>query len=160
LFLQKALEKRRRISQNRGLLSRSGADFPVFSEGFRGRFRGCHGWFSTPIFAKESQKMAKTAAKPPTKSEVYADIAGATALTRKQVAAVFDALSESIKKSLKKGGIFAVPGLMKLVVIRKPAQPAKKGINPFTKQEQMFKAKPARNVIKIRALKSLKDMVK
>ena len=104
--------------------------------------------------------MAKTGAKPPTKSEVYAEIAGATELTRKQVAAVFDTLSESIKKSLKKGGIFAVPGLMKLVVVKKPAVPAHKGINPFTKQEQMFKAKPARNVIKIRALKSLKDMVK
>jgi nucleoid DNA-binding protein len=48
---------------------------------------------------------------------------------------------------------------MKVVVVRKPATKARKGINPFTKQETMFKAKPARNVVKIRALKALKDMV-
>jgi hypothetical protein len=61
----------------------------------------------------------------------------------------------------KKGpGIFALPGLMKITVIQKPAVKAHKGINPFTKQEQMFKAKPARKVVKVRALKALKDMVK
>ena len=49
-------------------------------------------------------------------------------------------------------------GLMKIKVVHKPAQPARKGINPFTKEEVMFKAKPARNVIKVLALKSLKDM--
>ncbi len=49
-------------------------------------------------------------------------------------------------------------GLMKIKLVRKPAQPARKGINPFTKEEVMFKAKPARNVIKVLALKSLKDM--
>jgi nucleoid DNA-binding protein len=52
-----------------------------------------------------------------------------------------------------------VPGLMKLVVQRKPATKARKGINPFTGEETMFKAKPARNVVKIRPLKNLKDMV-
>ena len=61
----------------------------------------------------------------------------------------------------KKGpGIFAVPGLMKIAVIQKPAVKARKGINPFTKLEQMFKAKPARKVIKVRPLKALKDMAK
>ena len=53
-----------------------------------------------------------------------------------------------------------MPGLLKIMVIQKPATNAHKGINPFTKQEQMFKAKPARKVIKVRALKALKDMVK
>jgi hypothetical protein len=56
--------------------------------------------------------------------------------------------------------IFAVPGLMKITVIQKPAVKARMGMNPFTKQEQMFKAKPARKVIKVRALKALKDMAK
>ncbi len=104
--------------------------------------------------------MAK-AAKPATKSEVLACIAASTELSRKQVAAVFDALAGCIKNAVgKKGpGLFAVPGLMKIVVVQKPAVPAHKGINPFTKQEQMFKAKPARRVVKIRALKALKDMV-
>jgi nucleoid DNA-binding protein len=102
------------------------------------------------------------AAKLPSKSEVLASIAETTELSRKQVASVFDALSDLIKKNVgKKGpGMFVVPGLMKIVVIQKPATKAHKGINPFTKQEQMFKAKPARKVIKVRPMKALKDMAK
>ena len=102
------------------------------------------------------------AAKPLSKSETLASIAGTTELSRKQVASVFEALSDLIKKNVgKKGpGMFVVPGLMKIVVIQKPATKARKGINPFTKQEQMFKAKPARKVIKVRPMKALKDMAK
>jgi nucleoid DNA-binding protein len=102
------------------------------------------------------------AAKPATKSEILASIAATTELSRKQVASVFDALSGLIKGAVgKKGpGLFAVPGLLKIVVVQKPAVPAHKGINPFTKLEQMFKAKPARKVDKVRPLKALKDMVK
>ena len=102
------------------------------------------------------------AAKAATKSEILASIAGTTELSRKQVASVFDALGGLIKGAVgKKGpGLFAVPGLMKIVVVNKPAVKAHKGINPFTKQEQMFKAKPARRVIKVRPLKALKDMAK
>ena len=102
------------------------------------------------------------AAKPLSKSETLASIAEATELSRKQVASVFEALSGLIKKNVgKKGpGLFVVPGLMKIVVIQKPATKAHKGINPFTKQEQMFKAKPARRVIKVRPMKALKDMAK
>ena len=102
------------------------------------------------------------AGKAPTKSEILASIAASTELSRKQVASVLDALAGLIGKNVgKKGpGIFAVPGLMKITVVQKPAVPAHKGINPFTKLEQMFKAKPARRVIKVRALKALKDMAK
>ena len=107
--------------------------------------------------------MAKaTAKKPPTKSEILNNIAEATDLTRKDVAAVFDALSEEIRKSIAKRGApgqFSLPGLCKIVVQRKPATKARKGINPFTGEETTFKAKPARNVVKIRPLKNLKDMV-
>jgi len=101
-------------------------------------------------------------AKAATKSEVLTKIAESTELSRKQVASVFDALSEQIKFAVgKKGpGVFAVPGLMKIIVVQKPATKAHMGINPFTKQEQMFKAKPARKVIKVRALKALKDFAK
>jgi hypothetical protein len=61
----------------------------------------------------------------------------------------------------KKGaGVFVLPGLMKVTVVQKPAVAAHKGINPFTKLEQMFKAKPARKVVKVRPLKGLKDAVK
>ena len=102
------------------------------------------------------------AAKAATKSEILSNIAKATQLSRKQVVSVFDALSGQIKAAVgKKGpGVFALPGLLKIVVVNKPATPERKGINPFTKQEQIFKAKPARKVIKVRALKALKDMAK
>ena len=101
-------------------------------------------------------------AKPATKSEALASIAATTQLSRKQVASVFEALAGVIKTAVgKKGpGVFALPGLLKIVVVQKPAVPARLGINPFTQQQQMFKAKPARKVIKVRPLKALKDMVK
>ncbi|HUO07882.1 MAG TPA: HU family DNA-binding protein [Phycisphaerae bacterium] len=102
------------------------------------------------------------AAKAATKSEILTSIATTTELSRKQVASVFDALGDLIGKNIgKKGpGIFAVPGLMKITVVNKPATKARKGINPFTKEEVMFKAKPARRVVKVRPLKALKDMAK
>lgn len=103
----------------------------------------------------------KTAKKPMTKGEIVSGIADTTGLSRKDVNSVFDAMSTQIKKSLGKSGpgAYTVPGLMKLVVLRKPATKARKGINPFTGEETMFKAKPARNVVKIRPLKNLKEMV-
>jgi len=102
------------------------------------------------------------AAKQLTKSDILLSIAGTTELPRKQVASVIEALGDLAKKNVgKKGpGVFVLPGLLKIVAVQKPAVPAHKGINPFTKQEQMFKAKPARKVIKVRALKALKDAVK
>ncbi|HZN69427.1 MAG TPA: HU family DNA-binding protein [Tepidisphaeraceae bacterium] len=102
------------------------------------------------------------AAKAKTKSEILAAIAENTELSRKQVASVFDALAQQIGSAVGKrgAGVFAVPGLVKIKVVHKPAQPARKGINPFTKEECVFKAKPARNVIKCRPLKALKDMAK
>ena len=101
-----------------------------------------------------------TAKKPLTKSEIYANIAEETELSKKDVAAVFVAMAEQIKKSLGRNGpkAFTVPGLCKIVVQHKPATKARKGINPFTGEEAMFKAKPARNVVKVRPLKNLKDM--
>ena len=101
-------------------------------------------------------------AKAATKSEILTKIAESTELSRKQVASVFDSLSEQIKFAVgKKGpGVFAVPHLMKIIVVQKPATKAHKGINPFTKVEQMFKAKPARKVVKVRPLKALKDFAK
>ena len=105
--------------------------------------------------------MAKSA-RPATKSEILSSIAESTELSRKQVAAVFEALSGQIKAAVgKKGpGVFALPGLLKITVVMKPATKKRKGINPFTKEEQIFQAKPARKVIKVRPLKALKDMAK
>lgn len=106
--------------------------------------------------------MAKAAGKKsPSKTEVLNNIAEATDLSKKQVGAVLEALAGEIEKSLgKKGtGQFTVPGLCKITVQRKPATKERKGINPFTGEEAIFKAKPARNVVKVRPLKALKDMV-
>jgi nucleoid DNA-binding protein len=107
------------------------------------------------------KKAAKAPAKAMTKSEIVSGIAEETGLTKKQVSSVFEAMAGQIKKSLgRRGpGAYNVPGLMKVAVVRKPATKARKGINPFTGEETIFKAKPARNVVKIRPLKNLKDMV-
>lgn len=113
--------------------------------------------------ATTKKKTTVTAAiRPTTKSETLNYIAEATDLTRKDVGAVFDALSALIKRDLKgrgRPGVYTVPGLMKVKVIRKPATRARKGTNPFTGEEMMFKAKPARNVVKVLPLKGLKEMV-
>jgi len=97
---------------------------------------------------------------PLSKTQIMTEIADSTELSRKQVAAVFDELTNIIERHVTKRapGQFTLPGLMKVTVVRKPATKARKGINPFTKEETVFKAKPARNVVKIRPLKKLKDM--
>lgn len=99
--------------------------------------------------------------KPMTKSAIVDEIVQNTELTKKQVSSVFDELFILIERHIKKRapGKFILTGLMKIEVKRKPATKARKGINPFTGEETMFKAKPARNVVKIRPLKKLKDMV-
>jgi nucleoid DNA-binding protein len=108
-------------------------------------------------------KAAKASGKTLSKSAVYQHLADKTGLPRKKVAELFDELGAVIKSELgKKGpGSFAVAGLMKLQLVKKPATKAGRRPNPFKPGEMMeVKAKAARNVVKIRALKSLKDMVK
>ena len=96
-----------------------------------------------------------------TKSQIVAELGRTTLLSKKQVVEVIDELTHLISRHLKKNGVgtFNLPGLFKIMNIHKPAVKARKGINPFTKEEVMFKAKPARTVVKVRALKGLKDMV-
>ena len=94
------------------------------------------------------------------KTQILDEIATSTELSRKQVSAVLDALADVIESHINKRAVgeFVLPGLMKITTVRKPAVKARKGISPFTKEEVMFKAKPASTVIKVRALKKLKDM--
>jgi nucleoid DNA-binding protein len=101
-------------------------------------------------------------AKAMTKSALFQKIAESTNLSRKQVGEVFDALAKLVSQELgKKGpGTFTLPGMAKLKLVKKPATKARQGINPFTRQPQMFKAKPARNVVRIRPLKALNEKVK
>jgi len=106
--------------------------------------------------------MAKAAKKPPTKTEILNNLAAATDLSKKQVAAVLDALAAEIKKNLgtRGPGVFSIPGLVKIEKKKIPARPAQKEwLNPFTKEIQERAAKPASTKVKLRALKSLKDMV-
>ncbi len=107
--------------------------------------------------------MAEKSTKAMSKSEILNKLAESTELSRKQVAGVLEGLSNLVGEQIgKKGpGSFAIPGLLKIVRISKKAQPAKKGVpNPFKPGELMdVAAKPAKNVVKVRALKSLKDMV-
>ncbi|MBI3837440.1 MAG: HU family DNA-binding protein [Planctomycetia bacterium] len=95
------------------------------------------------------------------KSEIFVALSENTGLTKAQVNSLFDSLAGLVGKNIGAGGpgMFTLPGLLKIKVVRKPATPARTGINPFTKQETTFKAKPARNVVKLQALKSLKAMV-
>ena len=106
----------------------------------------------------------KKVVKRLTKSQLVAaivDQAEETGLTKKQAAAALDALSAIVTQQLsKKGpGELVLPGLVKFNIVVKKAVPEHEGINPFTKQPQMFKAKPARKVVKVRVLKGLKDSV-
>ena len=102
----------------------------------------------------------KSIKDPYTKTMLYSTIAERTDLKKKEVAAVFDELANIINGHIKRNaaGVFTVPGLMKIKVVRKPATRARKGINPFTGEPTIFKAKPARNVVKVQPLKALKDM--
>lgn len=103
------------------------------------------------------------ASKPRAKGEIYRTIAEQTGLGRKEVVSVFDTMGRIIEADLGRSGpgVFQVPGLMKVLRINKPAQPARKGVpNPFKPGELMdVAAKPARSIVKVRALKSLKSMV-
>lgn len=107
-----------------------------------------------------TEKNTAVPAKAMSKGEIVTALSEGTGLSKKEIASVFEELTKLIEKNLgKKGpGVFNLPALMKVKVIRKPATKARKGINPFTKEETIFKAKPARNVIKVLPLKALKDM--
>jgi nucleoid DNA-binding protein len=106
--------------------------------------------------------MAETKAKAATKTEVYAALAEKTELPKKEIGKVLDALHEYIGHQMgKKGpGLFVLPGLLKIKRHKKPPVPARMGRNPRTGEPMEFKAKPARTVVKVLALKNLKEMVK
>jgi nucleoid DNA-binding protein len=125
---------------------------------------------AAPAAAAKPAKVAKVvvplskvqpATSPRTKSEIFSVLADTTGLSKKDVSQVFVSLADLISKDVgKKGcGLFTVPGLMKVRRVHKAATKARKGINPFTGEETTFKAKPARNTVKIRPMKALKDMV-
>lgn len=98
---------------------------------------------------------------PLSKSAMLQAITSATDISKKEVVAVLDCLTLLIEKHVKSGGpgIFVMPGLLKINVVKKPARAARKGVNPFTGEEIMIKAKPAYKTVKVKPLKKLKEMV-
>ncbi len=118
-----------------------------------------------PAKKKAAAKKAAPVKKAPalkdkmTKSQIVASLADSTDLSKKQVNAVLDELNTLIERSIKKRSVgeFTIPGVMKITTVKKPARKARKGINPFTGEETVFKAKPASIAVKIRPLKKLKE---
>ena len=103
--------------------------------------------------------MAAKKTSAPTKSDILDAISKDTGLSKKQVGSVFESLGTVIKRSLKGHGLFTLPGLAKMKVVRKPATKAREGVNPFTGEKMVFKAKPASKKVRIMPLKNLKGMV-
>ena len=108
---------------------------------------------------KAAPKAAKPIKEPLGKSGLVDYITGACDVMAKDVRAVLAALESAVTGSVNKNGarMFVLPGLLKITVASIPAKPKRKGINPFTKQEQWFAAKPATVRVKVRPLKKLKD---
>ena len=117
--------------------------------------------------AKSAKKVVKSfkpkmpvVKEPLTKSGLVRAIMDMTGLGKKEAASVMDALGAVIELHIKSRGPgkFVLPGLLKINVVKKAARPAREGINPFTGEKMMFKAKPAHKVVKIKALRKLKEM--
>ncbi len=107
------------------------------------------------------KKMASVTVKEPlTKGGIIKAVMDLTDLSKKDVVSTLDAFAKVIELHVKARGPgkFTMPGLLKISVVKKPARSARKGVNPFTGEEVMFKAKPAHKVVKIKALKKLKEM--
>lgn len=113
--------------------------------------------------AKAAKKPGKisSSSKPRSQGEIFRTVAEQVGLARKDVAAVFETVGKMVKADLSRGaaGVFKVPGLVRITVKRKPATKERIGINPFTKEQMTFKAQPARNVVRVRPVKALKEMV-
>ncbi len=106
-----------------------------------------------------AKKAASAISEKMTKSQIVATLAESTELSKKQVNDVLDGLNDLIERSIKKRAVgeFTIPGVMKITTVKKPARKARKGINPFTGEATVFKAKPASIAVKIRPLKKLKE---
>lgn len=110
--------------------------------------------------AKRRSRSVAVGRKPFTKSQFIAALCEQTELSRKEIVSVLESIPDIISAHVQRQGpeMFSWPGMFKIQVIRKPATKARKGVNPFTGETMMFKAKPASRRVKIRPLKQLKEM--
>lgn len=122
---------------------------------------------AAPKAAAKKVAAPKAAAKPAgpvkarySKNQIVQEISELTTLARKEVGKVLEHLEDIIARHIspKGPGEFVLPGILKINTIKKPAKKARKGVNPFTGEEQVFKAKPASTAVKVRPLKKLKEM--
>lgn len=113
------------------------------------------------VAPKMAPKKMPVIKDPLSKSNMIKLITDVTGVDKKYVVAVFECIPQVIEKCVRNGGpgVFVMPGLMKISVVKKQARPARKGINPFTGEEIMIKARPAYKAVKIKPLKKLKEMV-
>ncbi|KAL9139070.1 Major basic nuclear protein or histone like protein [Amphidinium carterae] len=107
----------------------------------------------------KTKKTSAAKAKVMTQTEVYKIVAEKTGFARKQVKGAVDALMELSAEQVKRAGSFKVAGMLNMKLKSKPATKARKGLNPFTKEPCVFKAKPASKTVKVLALKKLKDVL-
>ena len=108
-----------------------------------------------------SKAAKKTSSKPLSKSAILQAVVDAVGddVSRKTVKTIVETLVDVGHRELKKNGVFVLPGFAKFVVVKKPARPARDGINPFTKEKQRFAAKPASKGVRARPVKAIKDAV-
>ena len=101
------------------------------------------------------------ATKKMSKSQFVTTLAEKSGINKKQASSVLDTINAIVAQQLGKGGPgeILIPGLLKLVIVNKPATNQHEGVNPFTKEPMTYKAKAARKVIKVRPLKALKDAI-
>ena len=99
--------------------------------------------------------------KKMSKSQFVTTLAEKSGINKKQASSVLDTINAIVAQQLGKGGPgeILIPGLLKLVIVNKPATNQHEGVNPFTKEPMTYKAKAARKVIKVRPLKALKDSI-
>ena len=134
-------------------------------------YKGTKRSAAKPVASKSKKSSARTSSarssgpvsvgrKPFSKSQLIAELVTRSGVSRKEVVAVLELIPNIIEAHLQKSGpeSFSWPGLFKIIVIKKPATKARQGINPFTGESMMFKAKPASRRVKVRPLKSLKEM--
>jgi nucleoid DNA-binding protein len=106
-----------------------------------------------PTTVKKNRPLSKSAILQAVSEAVGEEV------SRKHVKQVVETLVSVGHKELKKNGMFVLPGFAKFIVVKKPARPAREGINPFTKQKQKFAAKPASKAVRARPVKAIKDAV-
>jgi DNA-binding protein HU-beta len=144
-----------------GAPSRGGTGFPVEQPASLRIIRHFGRESATVFVVRFTSIEGKAMAKGPiSKSDLIQILVDKFAnLTRKDVKGILESMASIGHVELKKNGVFVVPGLVRMVVVKKPATKARKGINPFTKEPTVFKAKPARKVVKGRPVKAVKDAV-